>query len=292
MKNSKDTIGNGTRDLPTCSAVPQPTAPPCTLTHKSVSYYINEIAAVLWSGFRYTKHNFWCQPVSMVCHYCLDQTEKTHSLEREAKGENRESIFLKLILKYKETKIWKTGWEKKKEKVPSCTRNQTQNLQEGSVPLLLAFWISPRPQNSRVSAPIHDLIRSWMNSIHNLSSETWFAEIHFCRTCGEKLQKYSHYNHHDSQFKYLGSTLTNQNSIREETRAEWIQGMFAIILCRIFCLPAFYPKIQRLRCTGTIILPVVLYGFETWSLTLREEHRLRVFEKGSWGEYLGLRGAR
>jgi hypothetical protein len=28
----------------------------------------------------------------------------------------------------------------------------------------------------------------------------------------------------------------------------------------------------------TIILPVVLHGCETWSLTLREEHRLRVFE--------------
>ena len=28
----------------------------------------------------------------------------------------------------------------------------------------------------------------------------------------------------------------------------------------------------------TIILPVVLHGFETWLLTLREEHRLRVFE--------------
>ena len=28
----------------------------------------------------------------------------------------------------------------------------------------------------------------------------------------------------------------------------------------------------------TIILPVVLYGCETWSLILREEHRLRVFE--------------
>jgi hypothetical protein len=28
----------------------------------------------------------------------------------------------------------------------------------------------------------------------------------------------------------------------------------------------------------TTILPVVLYGCETWSLTLREEHRLRVFE--------------
>jgi hypothetical protein len=29
---------------------------------------------------------------------------------------------------------------------------------------------------------------------------------------------------------------------------------------------------------NTVILPVVLYGCETWSLTLREEHRLRVFE--------------
>jgi hypothetical protein len=28
----------------------------------------------------------------------------------------------------------------------------------------------------------------------------------------------------------------------------------------------------------TIILPVVLYGCETWSLTLWEDHRLRVFE--------------
>jgi hypothetical protein len=28
----------------------------------------------------------------------------------------------------------------------------------------------------------------------------------------------------------------------------------------------------------TTILPVVLYGCETWSVTLREEHRLRVFE--------------
>jgi hypothetical protein len=30
--------------------------------------------------------------------------------------------------------------------------------------------------------------------------------------------------------------------------------------------------------TEISILPIVLYGCETWSLTLREEHRLRVFE--------------
>ena len=29
---------------------------------------------------------------------------------------------------------------------------------------------------------------------------------------------------------------------------------------------------------NTVTLPVVLYGCETWSLTMREEHRLRVFE--------------
>jgi hypothetical protein len=37
-------------------------------------------------------------------------------------------------------------------------------------------------------------------------------------------------------------------------------------------------KKLKIRIYKTIILPVVLYGCETWSLTLREEHRLRVFE--------------
>jgi hypothetical protein len=37
----------------------------------------------------------------------------------------------------------------------------------------------------------------------------------------------------------------------------------------------------KIRIYRTIILPVVLYGCETWSLTLREDHRLRVFENGA-----------
>jgi hypothetical protein len=37
-------------------------------------------------------------------------------------------------------------------------------------------------------------------------------------------------------------------------------------------------KNTKIKMYKTIILPVVLYGCETWSLTLREEHRLRVFE--------------
>jgi hypothetical protein len=38
----------------------------------------------------------------------------------------------------------------------------------------------------------------------------------------------------------------------------------------------------------TVILPVVLYGYEAWSLTLREEHRLRVFKNRVLRKIFGL----
>jgi hypothetical protein len=37
-------------------------------------------------------------------------------------------------------------------------------------------------------------------------------------------------------------------------------------------------KNLKIKIYKTVILPVVLYGCETWSLPLGEEHRLRVFE--------------
>jgi hypothetical protein len=47
-----------------------------------------------------------------------------------------------------------------------------------------------------------------------------------------------------------------------------------------FSLPAsrLLSRNLKVKIYKTIILPVVLYGCDTWSLTLREEHRLRVFE--------------
>jgi hypothetical protein len=42
-----------------------------------------------------------------------------------------------------------------------------------------------------------------------------------------------------------------------------------------FCLLS---RIVKIKIYRTVILPVVLYGCETWSLTLRKEHILRVFE--------------
>jgi hypothetical protein len=43
------------------------------------------------------------------------------------------------------------------------------------------------------------------------------------------------------------------------------------------------PKNVQTKIHKTIILPVVLYGYATWSLTLREEHRLKVSEEDIWG---------
>jgi len=40
----------------------------------------------------------------------------------------------------------------------------------------------------------------------------------------------------------------------------------------------FVSEKLKINIYGTIILYVVLYGCETWLLTLREEHRLRVLE--------------
>ena len=69
-------------------------------------------------------------------------------------------------------------------------------------------------------------------------------------------------------FKYLGSLLTNQNAIPEE------------IKCRLKARNSCYYSVQssrllpinlKIKIYKTIILQVVLYGCETWSLTLREE---------------------
>jgi hypothetical protein len=54
--------------------------------------------------------------------------------------------------------------------------------------------------------------------------------------------------------------------------------MLAIIQSKIFCPPVLYKKNLKIKIYKTVILPVVLYGCETWSFTLGEEHGLRVSE--------------
>ena len=54
--------------------------------------------------------------------------------------------------------------------------------------------------------------------------------------------------------------------------------VLALIWCRIFLFSSELYKILNIKTHRIIILPVVLYVFESWSLTLTEERRLRLFE--------------
>jgi len=48
--------------------------------------------------------------------------------------------------------------------------------------------------------------------------------------------------------------------------------MLAIMRRRIFSSSGLLSKNLKIKIYRTIILPVVLYGYETWSITLREKH--------------------
>jgi hypothetical protein len=81
-----------------------------------------------------------------------------------------------------------------------------------------------------------------------------------------------------SQLKYLGTRVTNQNFIQEEIKRMLNSGNACYHSVQNLLSSRLLSKNMKIRIYKTIILPVVLYGCETWFLTLREEHRLRVFE--------------
>jgi hypothetical protein len=81
------------------------------------------------------------------------------------------------------------------------------------------------------------------------------------------------------EVKYLGATLTNQNSIHEEIKSRLKSGNACYHSVQNLPSSRLLSKNTKIRVYTTIILPVVLYGCETWSLTLREKPRLRMFKK-------------
>jgi hypothetical protein len=73
----------------------------------------------------------------------------------------------------------------------------------------------------------------------------------------------------------LGTTVADQNLIQEEIKRRLNSGNACYHSVQNLPSSRLLSKNLKIRIYKTIILPVVLYG---WSLTLMEEHRLRVFE--------------
>jgi len=86
------------------------------------------------------------------------------------------------------------------------------------------------------------------------------------------------------EFKYLGTTLTDQNSIAEEIKSRLNSGNACYHSVQNILSSRLLSKNLKKTIYRIEIFPVVLYGCETWSLTLREERKLRVFEnRVLWG---------
>jgi len=82
----------------------------------------------------------------------------------------------------------------------------------------------------------------------------------------------------DNRCFEMGTTLTKQNSIQEEIESKLKSRNACNHSVQNLLSASLLSKNVKIMIYRTIILPVVLYGCESWSLTLREERRVRVFE--------------
>jgi hypothetical protein len=73
-------------------------------------------------------------------------------------------------------------------------------------------------------------------------------------------------------------TLTNQNDIHDEIKSRLNLGIACYYSVQNLLYSHLISKNLKIKIYKTVILPVVLCGCENWFLTLKEKHRLMVFE--------------
>jgi hypothetical protein len=73
-------------------------------------------------------------------------------------------------------------------------------------------------------------------------------------------------------------TLWDQNSVQEEIKRKLKSGKACYNSVQNVLFSSLLSKSPKIKIYRNIILPVILYGCETWSLKLREKRRLSVFE--------------
>ncbi|KAJ4443827.1 hypothetical protein ANN_05613 [Periplaneta americana] len=135
---------------------------------------------------------------------------------------------------------------------PQTIRENTGILLEASKEIVLEA--NPEKTKYMIMSRDENIVRNGNIKIENLS----FEEV--------------------EKFKYLAATVTNINGTREKIKHRINMGNACYYSVAKLLSSSLVSKNLKDRIYKTIILPVLLYGCETWTLTLREEHRLRVFE--------------
>ncbi|KAJ4433336.1 hypothetical protein ANN_15595 [Periplaneta americana] len=80
------------------------------------------------------------------------------------------------------------------------------------------------------------------------------------------------------KLKYLGATETNINNTREEIKRRINMENACYYSVEKFSSSSLLSKNLKVRIYKTVTIPVLLYGCDSWTLTLREEQRLRMCE--------------
>jgi hypothetical protein len=82
-----------------------------------------------------------------------------------------------------------------------------------------------------------------------------------------------------AKFKYLGTTVSNKNLNHEGIRSRLNLGNACYHSVQKVLSSRLLHQNVHIKMYKTTILPVVLYGCESWYHIIREEHRLNAFEK-------------
>ena len=93
-------------------------------------------------------------------------------------------------------------------------------------------------------------------------------------------------------FGFVDFVLLSGTEIQEEIKSSLKLGNACYYSVQNLLSSRLLSKNLKIKIYRTIILPVVLCGCETWSLKLREERRMRLFENRVLRRVFGLRGTR